>query len=167
MQNYQFNAHGVELGQQYGSTAIVPDGTPPPAYDRDPELYYHHTTRPGARLPHAWLQKDSRRLSTLDLVGHSRFTVLAGICGQAWRDSAENVGAEFGIEIAGRLLGPGCDYADILGDWEQAKEISDRGCLIERPDHHIAWRSDELPANPANPADALRRVCVQVLARGA
>lgn len=30
LQNYQFNAHGVELGQRYSSTAIVPDGTPPP-----------------------------------------------------------------------------------------------------------------------------------------
>ena len=161
LQNYQFNAHGVELGQRYGSSAIVPDGTPPPAYDRDPELYYHHTTRPGARLPHAWLQKDSRRLSTLDLAGHGRFTVLTGIGGQAWLDSAEKIGAEFGIEIAGHLLGPGCDYADVLGDWDEMKEIGDRGCLIVRPDHHIAWRSDDLPANPG---DALRRVFAQVLA---
>ncbi|MFD4559871.1 FAD-dependent monooxygenase [Streptomyces sp. NPDC058469] len=161
LQNYQFNAHGVELGQRYSSTAIVPDGTPPPPYDRDPELYYHRTTRPGARLPHIWLQKDKQQLSTLDLAGHGRFTVLTGIGGQAWLDAAEKIGAELGIEIAGRLLGPGCDYADILGDWDRAKEISDRGCLIVRPDHHIAWRSDDLPTDPV---DAVRRVFAQVLA---
>jgi 2,4-dichlorophenol 6-monooxygenase len=161
LQNYQFNAHGVELGQRYSSTAIVPDGTPPPPYDRDPELYYHRTTRPGARLPHIWLQKDNQQLSTLDLAGHGRFTVLTGIGGQAWLDAAEKIGVELGIEIVGRLLGPGCDYADILGDWDRTKEISDRGCLIVRPDHHIAWRSDDLPADPA---DAVRRVFAQVLA---
>ncbi|WP_326719898.1 FAD-dependent monooxygenase [Streptomyces sp. NBC_00243] len=161
LQNYQFNAHGVELGQRYSSTAIVPDGTPPPPYDRDPELYYHHTTRPGARLPHTWLQKDNQQLSTLDLAGHGRFTVLTGIGGQAWLDAAEKIGAELGIEIAGRLLGPGRDYADVLGDWDRAKEITDRGCLLVRPDHHIAWRSNDLPTDPA---DALRRVFTQVLA---
>ena len=47
--------HGVELGQRYRSSAVVPDGTPEPEPSRDPELYYHPTTWPGARLPHCWL----------------------------------------------------------------------------------------------------------------
>jgi len=42
----------------------VSDGTPEPAYTRDPELYYHPTTWPGARLPHAWLGRDGHRVST-------------------------------------------------------------------------------------------------------
>ena len=56
LKNYEFNAHGVELGHRYRSDAVVPDGTPEPEYTRDPELYYHPTTWPGARLPHAWLE---------------------------------------------------------------------------------------------------------------
>src|SRR3981081_3649753 len=55
LKDYEFNAHGVELGQRYASHAVVPDGTPEPAYVRDPEFYYHPTTWPGARLPHCWL----------------------------------------------------------------------------------------------------------------
>jgi 2,4-dichlorophenol 6-monooxygenase len=52
LKNDEFNCHGVELGQRYQSSAVVSDGTPEPAYEHDPELYYHATTWPGARLPH-------------------------------------------------------------------------------------------------------------------
>ena len=47
LKNYEFNAHGVELGQFYESTAIVPDGSARPEPDRDPELYYQPSTVPG------------------------------------------------------------------------------------------------------------------------
>ncbi|MBV8521698.1 MAG: 2,4-dichlorophenol 6-monooxygenase, partial [Acetobacteraceae bacterium] len=48
---YEFNAHGVEMNQRYVSSAVVSDGTPAPPWTRDPELYYHPTTWPGAHLP--------------------------------------------------------------------------------------------------------------------
>lgn len=161
-QHYQFNAHGVELGQRYQSAAIVADGTPFPDYDRDPELYYQPTAHPGARLPHAWLEHRGQRVSTLDLAGRGRFTVLAGIGGRTWLDAAAKVAAELGVGIAGRQAGRGCDYDDVLGEWTRARETGDHGCLIVRPDHHIAWRSDDLPADPA---DVLRQVFTQILAR--
>jgi 2,4-dichlorophenol 6-monooxygenase len=37
LMNWQFNALGVELGQQYASSAVVNDGGPPPAQTLDPE----------------------------------------------------------------------------------------------------------------------------------
>src|ERR1039457_7275546 len=52
LKNYEFNAHGVELGQFYQSAAIVSDGSARPEPDRDPELYYQPSTAPGPRLPH-------------------------------------------------------------------------------------------------------------------
>jgi 2,4-dichlorophenol 6-monooxygenase len=162
LQNYQFNAHGVELGQRYSSAAIAPDDTPSPRYDQDPELYYHPTTYPGAHLPHAWLQQDNQKLSTLDLAGHGRFTLVTGIGGRAWLDAAEKISAELGIEIAGRQVGSGCDYADVLGEWGRAREIGDHGCLIVRPDHHIAWRSSDTVDDPS---DTLRRLFTHILAR--
>ncbi|MEA2178814.1 MAG: 2,4-dichlorophenol 6-monooxygenase, partial [Solirubrobacteraceae bacterium] len=61
--NYQYNAHGVELGYVYREGAVVPDGRPEPPHERDAELYYRPTTTPGARLPHAWLDDGSSRLS--------------------------------------------------------------------------------------------------------
>src|SRR5206468_2095725 len=36
LQNYQFNTHGVELGQHYNSDAVAPDGTNAVAPTRDP-----------------------------------------------------------------------------------------------------------------------------------
>ncbi|BCG03070.1 hypothetical protein PPGU19_076380 (plasmid) [Paraburkholderia sp. PGU19] len=47
LQNYQFNCHG-QLGQRDTSSAIVRDGATFPAPTRDPELYHHLTTTPGA-----------------------------------------------------------------------------------------------------------------------
>ena len=39
-------------------------------WPRDRELYLQATTRPGAKLPHAWLVgADGHRVSTLDVTG--------------------------------------------------------------------------------------------------
>ena len=96
LKDYEFNAHGVELGQRYASTAVVPDGTPEPDYTRDRELYYHPTTWPGARLPHCWVGEGGHKVSTHDLVGKGRFTLLTGISGGAWASAAQRVAATLG-----------------------------------------------------------------------
>ena len=153
--SYEFNCHGVELNQRYASTAIVPDGTPEPAWERDQELYYQASTRPGARVPHVWLERDRKRLSTIDLVGHGRFTVLTGIGGEAWRAAAQ----QLEVAIQTFTIGPaGCDAQDIYGDWYTASEIEEDGCIVVRPDMHVAWRSPTLVADP-------KAVLAQVFAR--
>ena len=43
---------------------------------------------PGRRAPHAWLERDGARLSTIDLFG-PRFVLLAGRRGDAWRAAAQ------------------------------------------------------------------------------
>ncbi|MGW6457630.1 FAD-dependent monooxygenase [Streptomyces sp. NPDC055078] len=159
--DYHFNAHGVELGQRYRSGAVVPDGTPEPAYDRDPELCHHATTHPGASLPHAWLEHDGRRISTLDLVGGGKFALITGIGGDAWLRAAEKISAELGVEIVPRAVGPRLAHDDVYGDWARLSEIDDRGCLLVRPDRHIAWRSPDLTDDPVR---TLRDVMRQVLA---
>ena len=93
LKNYEFNAHGVELGHRYRSGAVVADGTPEPEFTRDPELYYHPTTWPGARLPHAWLERGGEKVSTHDLAGKGRFTLLTGIGGEGWVEAAADVDA--------------------------------------------------------------------------
>jgi 2,4-dichlorophenol 6-monooxygenase len=72
LKDYEFNAHGVELGQFYESSAIVSDGSARPRPARDPELYYQPSTVPGSRLPHAWVGDAVRKLSTLDLAPMTR-----------------------------------------------------------------------------------------------
>ena len=90
---YEFDCHGVEMNQRYRSDAVVADGTPEPAFERDSELHYAPTTWPGARLPHVWVfDRHGGRLSTLDLTGHGKFTVLTGIGGEAWVEAAKKLG---------------------------------------------------------------------------
>ncbi len=162
--NYEFNTHGVELGQRYrGSAAVVPDGTPEPAYTRDPELYFHPTTWPGARVPHVWVEHRNRRVSTLDLCGQGRFTLLTGIGGEGWVQAAKAASEALGIEVAALTIGPsGCDAMDIYADWYRASEIEEDGCILVRPDHHVAWRA---PTASATATADLAAVLQKVLAR--
>ncbi|GAB3308703.1 FAD-dependent oxidoreductase [Epidermidibacterium keratini] len=164
LQNYQFNAHGVELGQQYESAAVAGDGTPWPAPERDAELYYEATTHPGARLPHAWLQRGTEAVSTIDLTGHGGFTLLTGIGGEAWVQAAAAVAEDLGITLTAHTIGHGCELTDPLGRWAELREIGDAGALLVRPDHHIAWRSTDLADDPAGDLEAAVR---RVLAREA
>ena len=141
LKNYEFNAHGVELGQRYRSAAVVPDGTAEPEYDADPELYYHPTTWPGARLPHCWLGRDGHRVSTLDLAGKGRFALLTGISGSGWEPAALEVSEATGVEIACFVIGPGREVTDLYDDWARLREVAESGCVLVRPDGHVGWRS--------------------------
>ncbi|MBF6065909.1 FAD-dependent monooxygenase [Nocardia terpenica] len=161
LKDYEFNAHGVELGQRYSSTAVVSDGTAEPEYTRDPELYFHPTTHPGARLPHAWLGTASgHRVSAHDLCGHGGFALLTGISGEPWREAAAMVADKLGIPLAAHIIGPGRTHTDLYDDWARLRDIEEDGCVLVRPDLHIAWRAGSLPADPGR---ALLEVLSSVL----
>lgn len=146
---YEFDCHGVEMNQRYRSAAVVTDGQPEPAADRDMELHYQPTTWPGARLPHVWVfDKAGQKRSTLDLAGRGQFTLLTGIGGEPWEAAAAEVGAALGLPIRCHIIGPRQSHQDHTGAWARAREIRDAGCLLVRPDQHVAWRSDGLVADP-------------------
>ena len=161
---YEFDAHGVEMNQRYASAAVVSDGAPTPGFDRDAELHYQPTTSPGARLPHVWVfdHDTGAQVSTLDLCGGGAFTLLTGIGGEAWCAAAETEAARLGLSLRCHVIGPRQPFVDHTGDWSRASEVGDTGCLLIRPDHHVAWRSAGLTEDPK--AD-LRRVLSQILAR--
>lgn len=162
--SYEFNCHGVEMNHRYRSAAVVADGTPEPAWQRDPELYYQATTWPGARLPHLWLEQEGKRLSTLDVAGKGRFTLLTGIGGEAWVSAAAIVASSFGIEIAAYVIGPGRDLIDIFGDWAEMREVGEAGCVLVRPDQHVCFRA----AGPSDEArTVLEQALTQILGKGA
>jgi 2,4-dichlorophenol 6-monooxygenase len=60
------------------------------------------------------------------------------------------------------VIGPGREHIDLYEDWARAREVDEAGCVLVRPDAHVAWRSTGASADPA--AD-LSRVLTQVLAR--
>ena len=161
---YEFDAHGVEMNQRYRSSAVVSDGTAEPAFEQDAELHYQPTTWPGARLPHVWVfdHDTGDQVSTLDLCGGGAFTLLTGIGGEAWCAAAETLAAEIGIDLRCHVIGPRQAFVDHVGDWARASEVSDTGCVLVRPDHHVAWRS---AAMVDDPKAELARVMKAVLDR--
>ncbi|GGB22393.1 2,4-dichlorophenol 6-monooxygenase [Flexivirga endophytica] len=146
--NYEFNAHGVELGQFYESGAIVSDGTRP-APTTDADLYHRMSTSPGAHLPHAWVGNNVEKRAMLDLAPYDRWTLLTGVAGEDWATAAESVAAEFGIPLETVVIGPGHEVTDLYYDWSKLREVQESGALLVRPDKHVAWRAMTLPDDPA------------------
>jgi 2,4-dichlorophenol 6-monooxygenase len=158
--NYQVNAHGVEIGYRYRAGARMDDDTPEPTLeDLDPQLYYQATTWPGARLPHAWLEDGRRRCSTLDVVGRGRFVLLTGQGGECWHDAAHETLRLTGTEVTVRSIGTPQGLRDPYGQWERQREVDADGCVLVRPDGHVAWRAQTAESAPELPkvlADILR-----------
>lgn len=149
LKNYEFNAHGVELGQFYTSSAVVRgEGETAPEPTRDPELYFQASTVPGSPLPHVWVGDHAHKWSTLDLAPSTRFTLFTGIAGQAWADAAAAVSDELGIDVAAVVIGPGRPAEDLYFDWARIRGVDEDGSILVRPDKIIAWRSTGLVEDP-------------------
>jgi 2,4-dichlorophenol 6-monooxygenase len=140
LSNYQFNAHGIELGYVYTSDVIAQEATPAPQPERDPVLYYTPTTRPGARVPHARLERDGQPLSSLDLVDPKGFTLLTGVGGHNWQTSAEQIAERVRTPITVHVIGERGGLYDPYGDWANRCEVDTTGAVLVRPDGHVVWR---------------------------
>nr|WP_308120024.1 FAD-dependent monooxygenase [Streptomyces sp. MBT84] len=141
LKNYEFNAHGVEMNQRYTSDAVIPDGSPDEVFEHDAELFHQPTTRPGAKLPHAWLvDRDGRRISTLDVVGKGVFTLITGLSGSVWAEAADACAKSLGIGLDAVRIGDE-GARDAYGEWSRVSGVPEDGALLVRPDGHIAWRA--------------------------
>lgn len=165
LKNYEFNAHGVEMNQRYVSGAVLADGSPDEHGEDDPELKSRPTTRPGAKLPHAWLvDRKGERLSTLDVVGKGVFTVLTGLSGGVWEAAADACRDELGIPL--RLVRIGDDDTrDAYGEWSRVSETAEDAVLLVRPDGYVSWRRATAPQTSAEARDELLGALRRVLGR--
>jgi 2,4-dichlorophenol 6-monooxygenase len=158
LHNTEYQANDLEIGIQYEIGALVPDGTPRP--QRDPTgRHYIPSTRPGARLPHAWLQRDGQSLSTQDLVPRDGFVLLTGRAASPWAEAAAHVAETLGARIEVVPIADDAKIQDVKHDWRRIREVGDDGAMLVRPDQIIAWRS--LQAHPKPQAEleaALRTV---------
>lgn len=124
VQRMEWQAHDREIGLAYDTGALAPDGTPAP--ERDPMgVTYHPTTRPGHRLPHAWLERQGILVSTQDLVPQDRFLLLLGEGEAAWRKAAQRCGDAVTVVT----VGEDGDVRDVAG------------AILVRPDQHVCWRA--------------------------
>jgi 2,4-dichlorophenol 6-monooxygenase len=63
------------------------------------------------------------------------------------------------VPLAAVVIGPGREVDDLYYAWADQREIEESGALLVRPDKHIGWRSDSLPADPEEAlATALRAI---------
>src|SRR5258706_475471 len=123
---------GIAMGYRYdGSPIVCPDGSEPPPMS---VTEYVQTSFPGARAPHVQLA-DGR--SMLDLFGRAYVILRFG------RDAPDVTPFE---DAAKRRSVP-LEAAAI----EEPAVCSayDKKLVLVRPDGHVAWRGDELPADAA------------------
>ena len=136
---FQHDSAGIELGYRYDSSPIcVPDGTPPPP---DDHAHYFPTTWPGARSPHVWL-RDGR--STLDLFG--RGFVLLVLSSKTADTSA--------FTSAAKQVGLPLEVVSL--DEPGVREAYERELVLVRPDGHVAWRGESVPADAAEIIEQVR-----------
>ena len=128
----EFASLGIQLGARYdASPLIVADGTNPPP---DSAVDYVPSACPGGRAPHVWLDDGA---SIHDRFG-KWFTLLK--FGMADTDTAS-------FEAAASAQNVPLDIIDISE--QAARELYQCGFALIRPDHHVAWRGDALPADAA------------------
>jgi 2-polyprenyl-6-methoxyphenol hydroxylase-like FAD-dependent oxidoreductase len=134
----QYACAGLNFGAYYdGSPIIAYDGAEHPAYTMNS---YTPSTVPGCRTPHLWCGDGS---SLYDAMG-PEFTLLRF-------DSAVDVAA---LEAAARSRGVPLRILDI----EKPNSAIFYGgeLVLSRPDQHVAWRGEELPADPLALIDRVR-----------
>ena len=130
---------GIQIGYRYdGSNICVPDDSVPPPFE---VARYEQTSHAGARAPHVWL-KDGR--STLDLFGRS-FVLL--------RLSSSSLDVSALMKAANQRRVP---IMVIDLDEAAVNEVYEKKLVLVRPDGHVAWRGDALPADPLALVDTIR-----------
>lgn len=145
LKNTEFNAQGVEMNQRYRSLAVLDADEGEEVWERDRQLYLKATTRPGAKLPHAWLvDADGQKVSTLDLVKGYGFTLVTGLAGDAWKVAVEGVNKPWL-----RMVCVGEEFKDPYCEWQRRREIPESGALLVRPDGYVAWRCRGAVQDPA------------------
>jgi 2-polyprenyl-6-methoxyphenol hydroxylase-like FAD-dependent oxidoreductase len=131
---------GIHLGFRYeGSPIVIPDGSAEP---EDTVSTYEPTARPGHRAPHVWLAPEQ---SIIDLFGRTfvllRFDPAATVQGL--------------VDAAARTAMP-LEVIDI--DNDEARALYATRLVLVRPDGHVAWRADSVPADAGRIVNIVRGV---------
>ncbi len=134
----QYACAGLNFGTYYDRSPIIAyDGAEQPAYTMD---HYTPSTVPGCRTPHLWREDGS---SLYDAMGEG-FALLRS-------DPLIDVAA---LEAAARERGMPLKIIDI--EKSRAAIFDDNALVLSRPDQHVAWRGNQLPADPLGLIDRVR-----------
>jgi hypothetical protein len=154
------NSLGLDIGVHYeGQGAFIPDGRPLPEV-QDVSLYTP-TASPGWRAPHFWLNVGKERISSISL-SNGRFVLLCGAKGEGWKASAKSLG--LGVGLDAYIVGPGGDLRPESAGFEDLYGIDADGCVLIRPDGHVAFRSAIGPTTPLHLRRTLREIGFEIYA---
>ncbi|WP_349628093.1 FAD-dependent oxidoreductase [Bradyrhizobium lablabi] len=137
----QYAAAGLNFGSYYDSSPIIAyDGSPHPAYTMDSFI---PSTVPGCRTPHLWCADGA---SLYDAMG-PEFSLLR---------------VDRGIETAPLEQAASLRRVPlkILDVPPGSPALEGYGLVLSRPDQHVAWRGNTLPADPLALIDRIRGAAV-------
>lgn len=159
-QKIEFSAHDLELGFRYDHGFHLPDGSSPPEIDPLGQNYIP-VTRPGHRLPHAWLEDQAGTvLSTHDLVGKDgAFLVITDDSGDQWIKAAQEAAKAHSIKVYTASIGQNSQYVDRDDNWAADRGFNPGGAILVRPDNFVSWRS----INPTAENGAELKMAIQTL----
>jgi 2-polyprenyl-6-methoxyphenol hydroxylase-like FAD-dependent oxidoreductase len=120
-QQTHFDMFGLQMGYRYELEGTT---TPIPALSDDVIRNYAPSREPGCRLPHGWLIRNGKTISSLDLIDLTQATVIIG-------PSAH---------VSYNCLQVGRDFEDPNAWWSKVLGLSSDACLTVRPDQHVASR---------------------------
>ena len=134
----QYACAGLNFGSYYDRSPIIAyDGSEHPAYTMNS---YTPSTVPGCRTPHLWCEHGT---SLYDQMG-PEFTLLRF-------DPAADVAP---LQRVARDRGVPLKILDI--GQPNSAIFYGGGLVLSRPDQHVAWRGDRLPADPLGLIDRVR-----------
>jgi len=122
LQRQHFNSIGLQLGFNYDHEE----------YEGSVEIFVPRAEA-GFRLPHGWLTKDNKKISTLDLLDPTAFTIISGPKAGNWTAFCKD------MEIPVQSIRLNEDY-DGATAWLASIELPASGALVVRPDGHIMAR---------------------------
>ena len=144
LQRHHFMFLGQEIGFGYWNSSIVTSDDSQHYVDehdvKDPIYTYIPNAKPGARAPHCWVaRRDAPEtiLSLLDLFGQD-YVVIHSLADEL-NPSMIPEDIPFKFFSIGQ---PDSDLIDLQETWRRFYGIENEGCVLIRPDGHVAWRSD-------------------------
>jgi 2,4-dichlorophenol 6-monooxygenase len=149
-----YQAHGTELGIKYEEGAFVAEADTKNRAS-DPVTEYRPTTRAGSRLPHAWIEHQGRRCSTLDLVAGPAMVLIVAEAAEDWARGAAGIAAAVHPDVPLCVISLSNDLAAPEGAWGRVSEVSLTGAVLVRPDGHVAWRTVGEPKSDRSLSDAI------------
>ncbi|KAI0179549.1 FAD binding domain-containing protein [Hypoxylon sp. FL1284] len=136
----EFNAPGIEIGWFYPSADINNEGE---VTRHDGQLLqdgtydvtnYHPSTIPGHNLPHAWLRKRTRDVSTRHLIRLDSFVLFAN--SSSWAPLQSEL---MHVKVVDSKEG----WVDRDAMWDGLCGVRSSGAVLVRPDGIVAWRAQE------------------------